>query len=122
MSLQRINTALAHAVGLTGVRNVTGFDLRVRSDAVPRLTVHTILIDPPHVQRSRTRFRLTPIDDDGAVPVPFDLDRACAQALERVQAYVNEQATLAHRLLRIEFRTAHERLRHPAPATFWRAP
>jgi hypothetical protein len=117
-----VNQALINALGLAGMRNVTGFDLRARAGDVPRLTLHTILVEPGNVVRVSKRFELTLIDDDSTKPAPFDLDRACAQALERVQAYVNEQATLAHRLLRIEFRTAHERLRHPAPATFWRAP
>lgn len=93
--VQETNLALARAIGLeVKGKHVTGFDLRVRHDEIPRLTVHGKIIDRLGIDEYSSTFEIVRVDE------PFDLDRACARANERIREFVDRAADAA--LTRLE--------------------
>lgn len=88
-----VNVRLAEAIGVDTER-CTGFDLRVRVGAPPRLKVHTLVIDEAGVDTAVDVFSLT------LEPQAFDLDRACERALKRLARAVEQSAARARAQLR----------------------
>jgi hypothetical protein len=90
---QAINRKLCEALGID-VKHCTGFDLRVRVGELPSLTVHRLLISSDDIEAGTDIFDLT------IRPRPFDLDRACQEALKRLARYVDQSAARARADLR----------------------
>lgn len=92
-----VHRALAHLFGLDGNR-VFGFELRCFVGETVKLVVHEHLIDEKrlHVGETQRRFKLT-LDDRPAVEAaqPFDLDRACERAMQRVLDGIERDARRA---------------------------
>lgn len=107
MNLQELNLSLARVLGID-VKHCTGFDVRVRVNEAPLVTVHKTMVDGTVFARSAKRFELVACD-----PEPmFDLDRECEAAMRRVQAGIEASARRAHAALRGSFRQHElERLR-----------
>lgn len=90
-----VNQALADMLGVQWRgRKVIGFDLHCAVGKLPELTVHELLLPTTcGVDFESRRFDL--------VPSKFDLDGLCAQALERVNAFIADFATRASASLRV---------------------
>lgn len=72
------------ALGIT-TKRVVSADIRLRVNEMPLVTLECAL-DPDRFVTQR--FRLVPEDDP--VPAPFDLDRMCREAMERLRAGIEE--------------------------------
>jgi hypothetical protein len=85
MKMLEVHRALADALGIDyRGRRVTGFDVRCRHDELPTVTVHE-LVSPRAGTICSSEHRLQLVK-------AFDLDRMCADAMQRVQTFIDERA------------------------------
>lgn len=82
---EHLNQALADVLGIEWRgRHVTGFDLCCRVGEIPRVSVHSLIIGSGSIDEATHKFDLSLRE--------FDLDRLCADAIRRVESFVERRA------------------------------
>ncbi len=119
--LQQLNTALAHAIGVTDITNVFAIDLHLRVHEAPEVVIHkhvlkadgTPLVENDELVSQGIRCRLVPELTDEA---PLTLDQRCEAALEAVRKVVNQRAEAALVTLSKDFRRSRWLAQHMVQA------
>jgi hypothetical protein len=84
----QINTEIARLLGLPAA-NMRSANIQLLPGELPLVTIRTIIPGLPEWEDKTEQYHLTPLDEPRvAEPPAFDIDAACAQALQRVQSWV----------------------------------
>jgi len=84
MNPNEISRRIAHALGIDPWR-VVGFEVRCWVDEMPRVTVTRNILDAHSITEQTDVFELSL-----RTPQPFDLNRACYDAIKRLRAAVDD--------------------------------
>lgn len=88
-TVRDLNVKLAHAIGLSDLRNIRGFELKCWYDEVPTLKITTLLLDGASISEDDRQFLVVPLNE------PFDIDKACERAMQRVNRSIEASADRA---------------------------
>jgi hypothetical protein len=113
---QRVGLLLLQVLGLTGnSKSIASFTIMCDDAYVAKVTVNHQLFDPPEgdVRHVTEHFDLTAtLKERIEEPPPFDLDQACAAALERVHGRIGYLHDRARSIVDEWFFAARCRLDH----------
>lgn len=95
------NMAVLKALGLDHLKRVTAVNIRLRVNSLPVVVIWQHLDELGRDEPAPQRFHLVPVDEVEyseivqPAPIPFNLDGACAAAMDSlrlgIEAYANHQ-------------------------------
>ncbi|MDA8522334.1 hypothetical protein [Acidovorax sp. NCPPB 4044] len=94
-------TRLLEVLGLSDLTAITAVDIALRPGTAPTVRIEQLLLRT--FGTTERIFRLEPKATTPAPQVAYDLDAACAAALERVRAGIRRDCDAAHQAVRDGF-------------------